>query len=124
MHLILSSQQRILILVAVVLVLFVLWIRLLARMNPARARSLVPGSRTRAGAGHQPQVSMFPRWKRYLAAIMLGNAAYFSLYPRLPEAAQHHNLVDLGTLVDLWFCVAFYGLIELGGAWVRRHYKK
>jgi len=57
---------------------------------------------------------------KYLAAILLGNALYFALSPHLPPAAQHHSFtVDLGTVVDFWFCLLFYGLIELG-AFLRR----
>jgi hypothetical protein len=33
------------------------------------------------------------------------------LRPYLPEAAQHEPfLFDWGLVVDLWFCVAVYGL--------------
>lgn len=54
------------------------------------------------------------RWTKYLAAVVLGNALYFSLAPHLPPAARHEPLrIDLGVLVDFWFCLAVYGLIEL-----------
>ena len=54
-------------------------------------------------------------WIKYLVAILLGNGLYFALNPYLPPAARHHlyNL-DLGTLVDFWFCLFFLGLLELG----------
>lgn len=53
------------------------------------------------------------RWLKYLIAIILGNVVYFAVAPYLPRAAQHHAFrPDLGTLVDLWFCVAVYGLLE------------
>ncbi|HUY13874.1 MAG TPA: hypothetical protein VMX16_09640 [Terriglobia bacterium] len=123
MRLILSPQQRILFLMAIVLVLFVLWTRLLARMNATRGRSRDPAMRPQTGAENRAQSRLFPRWKRYLAAILLGNAAYFFLYPYLPAAAQHRSLLDLGTLVDLWLCVVFYGFIGLGISWVRRRPK-
>ena len=55
------------------------------------------------------------RWPRYLLAILLGNVLYFAVSPHLPpparDAASH---IGLGTLVDLWFCLFAYGLIELG----------
>lgn len=52
---------------------------------------------------------------KFLVAIVLGNGLYFSLYPDLPPAAQHRPLrLDLGTLVDFWFCLFVYGLLELG----------
>lgn len=53
------------------------------------------------------------RWIKYLIAIVVGNAVYFSVQSYLPPSAQHHTFrPDLGTLVDLWFCVAVYGLLE------------
>jgi hypothetical protein len=61
------------------------------------------------------------RWIKYLIAIVVGNAIYFSLESRLPPAAQHRAYhPDLGTFVDLWFCLAVYGLIELLILLVRR----
>jgi hypothetical protein len=54
------------------------------------------------------------RWIKYLIAIVVGNAVYFLLAPLLPPAGQHHPYhADLGLFVDLWFCVAIYGVIEL-----------
>jgi hypothetical protein len=54
------------------------------------------------------------RWIRSLVAVVAGNALYFSLAPHLPPAARHHAYrPDLGTVVDLWFCLAVYGLLEL-----------
>ena len=54
------------------------------------------------------------RWIKYMVAIVVGNAIYFVLEPHLPPAAQHHPYhADMGLFVDLWFCVAIYGLIEL-----------
>ena len=61
------------------------------------------------------------RWLKYLIAIVVGNAVYFSVESYLPVAAQHHTFrPDLGTLVDLWFCVAVYGLLELVASRVKR----
>ena len=52
---------------------------------------------------------------KYLVAILLGNAVYFILFPYLPPAAQHRSWqVDMGTIVDFWFCLLMYGLMELG----------
>ena len=52
---------------------------------------------------------------KYFVAVLLGNILYFLLSPHLPSAAQHRSWeVDLGTLVDFWFCLLIYGLIELG----------
>jgi len=55
------------------------------------------------------------KWLKSLVAILLGNALYFALSPHLPPAAQHRSWdVDLGTVVDFWFCLLVYGLLELG----------
>lgn len=55
------------------------------------------------------------KWLKFLVAILLGNGLYFALYPHLPPAARHHPFrLDLGTLVDFWFCLVVYGLMELG----------
>lgn len=55
------------------------------------------------------------RWLKALAAVLLGNAAYYLLLPSLPRPMRHEPFkLDLGVVVDLWFCLFFYGLIELG----------
>jgi hypothetical protein len=64
-----------------------------------------------------------PRWpggfRRSLLAILAGNVLYYWLRRYLPEAARHHAYrLDWGLLVDLWFCVAVYGLTLL--VWPRR----
>jgi len=52
------------------------------------------------------------------AAVVLGNVAYFLLMPSLPAAARHRPLqLDLGTLVDFWFCLVAYGLIRTARKW-------
>ena len=51
-------------------------------------------------------------------AIVLGNFVYYVLLPLLPPAARHHRFqVDLGTLVDFWFCLVAYGLIRTARKW-------
>jgi hypothetical protein len=53
-----------------------------------------------------------------LLAIILGNVAYFLLLPSLPPVARHRPFrIDLGTLVDFWFCLAAYGLIRTARRW-------
>jgi hypothetical protein len=53
-----------------------------------------------------------------LAAIILGNVAYFLLVPTFPPVARHHPFhVDIGMLVDFWFCLAAYGLIRTARRW-------
>lgn len=57
---------------------------------------------------------MRARWLKFLLAILLGNGLYYALAPHLPPAARHHSYgPDLGTVVDLWFCLFVYGLFEL-----------
>ncbi|MGH9356086.1 MAG: hypothetical protein ACRD10_08145 [Terriglobia bacterium] len=62
------------------------------------------------------------RWIKYLAAVVLGNVLYFALLPWLPPGARHHQLVDWGTFVDLWFCLFTYGLIELAVFLLQPHH--
>lgn len=61
------------------------------------------------------------RWIKYLAAVVLGNGLYFGLLPWLPPGARHHQLIDWGTFVDLWFCLFVYGVIELAAYLLRPH---
>jgi len=52
---------------------------------------------------------------RYLVAILLGNGLYLSLSDYLPPAARQGTYkVGLGTVVDFWFCLMVFGLMELG----------
>jgi hypothetical protein len=61
------------------------------------------------------------RWIKYLGAVVLGNAVYFSLAPHLPPAARHKPFqIDLGVLIDFWSCLFVYGLIELAASLRRR----
>jgi hypothetical protein len=53
-----------------------------------------------------------------LLAIIVGNVAYFLVAPHLPPAARHHPFhVDLGSVVDFWFCLVAYGLIRTVRRW-------
>ena len=49
-----------------------------------------------------------------LLAIILGNVVYFVLVPCwLPPAARHRPFqIDLGMILDFWFCLVAYGLIR------------
>ncbi len=52
---------------------------------------------------------------KFLAAVLLGNGLYFALSPYLPPPARNGaQSINLGTVVDFWFCLVVYGLIELG----------
>ena len=52
-----------------------------------------------------------------LLAIILGNVAYFLLAPSLPLPRHHPFQLDVGLLVDFWFCVVAYGLIRTARRW-------
>jgi hypothetical protein len=52
-----------------------------------------------------------------LCAIILGNVAYFFLAPSLPLPRHRPFQLDLGLLVDFWFCVVAYGLIRTARRW-------
>ena len=50
--------------------------------------------------------------------VVLGNVVYFVLAPSLPPVARHRPLhLDLGMLVDFWFCLVAYGLIRTARKW-------
>jgi hypothetical protein len=49
-----------------------------------------------------------------LIAVLVGNAIYFLLMPRMPLLARHTTFrFDLGLVVDFWICLVIYGLLEL-----------
>ncbi|HME35417.1 MAG TPA: hypothetical protein VKF84_09270 [Candidatus Sulfotelmatobacter sp.] len=53
-----------------------------------------------------------------LLAIILGNAVYFALIPSLPTVARHRPFhLDLGIVLDFWFCLVAYGLIRTARKW-------
>jgi hypothetical protein len=48
-----------------------------------------------------------------LVAVLVGNAAYFLLVRYLPPAARHVPFrIDLGMVVDFWFCLVVFGMIK------------
>ncbi|MGA8762136.1 MAG: hypothetical protein WB562_04525 [Candidatus Sulfotelmatobacter sp.] len=62
--------------------------------------------------------SMLVNFIQALFAIILGNVAYFLLVPSLPLAARHRLFqLDLGLIVDFWFCLVAYGLIRTARKW-------
>jgi hypothetical protein len=64
------------------------------------------------------------RWLRYLVIILIGNALYFLAMPYLPVAARHQRFqLDLGTLVDFWFCLVVFGVVETTGFFLARRKK-
>ena len=62
--------------------------------------------------------SVLNNFLQALLAIILGNVVYFALFPSLPPAARHHPMhVDLGVILDFWFCLVAYGLIRTARKW-------
>jgi hypothetical protein len=48
-----------------------------------------------------------------LAAVIIGNAVYFSLDQYLPPAGRHQPYkLDWGLAIDFWTCLVFYGLLN------------
>jgi hypothetical protein len=48
-----------------------------------------------------------------LVAVLGGNFAYFMLEKYLPARAHHVPFkLDLGVVVDFWFCLVFFGIIK------------
>ena len=66
----------------------------------------------------EPKASVLVNFIQALAAIVLGNVAYFILAPSFPLAVRHRPFQpDLGMLVDFWFCLVAYGLIRTARKW-------
>jgi len=65
--------------------------------------------------------SVIANYLQSLLAVLLGNAAYYALMPSLPQAARHKLFqIDLGLLVDFWFCLVAFGLIRTAQLWRHR----
>jgi hypothetical protein len=48
-----------------------------------------------------------------LIAVLAGNGAYFLLMKYLPPRARHAPFqIDLGLVVDFWFCLVVFGIIK------------
>ena len=62
--------------------------------------------------------SVLVNFLQTLLAIVLGNIVYFLLVPSLPSVARHRPFqLDLGMVVDFWFCLVAYGLIRTARKW-------
>jgi hypothetical protein len=67
------------------------------------------------------KLSVSTNFLQSLLAVLLGNVAYYVLMPSLPPAARHKLFqIDLGLLVDFWFCLVAYGLIRTAAGWRHR----
>jgi len=73
-------------------------------------------------AGRPVSKSGIANFIQSLIAVVAGNGVYFLLMPHLPPAAQHRDptRLDLGILVDFWFCLVFLGAIKTFTKWGRR----
>ena len=48
-----------------------------------------------------------------LVAVLAGNAAYFLMVRYLPPQARHVPFrIDLGLVLDFWFCLVAFGMIK------------
>jgi hypothetical protein len=64
------------------------------------------------------KLSVLFNFLQALLAIILGNVVYFALVPFLPPVARHHPFhMDLGIILDFWFCLVAYGLIRTARKW-------
>ena len=56
-----------------------------------------------------------------LVAVLAGNAAYFLLVRYLPPRARHVPFqMDLGLVVDFWFCLVAFGIVKAVAGWEGR----
>ena len=62
--------------------------------------------------------SVIANYVQSLLAVLLGNAAYYVLLP--PAARRRVNQLDLGLVVDFWFCIVAFGLIRTAQWWRHR----
>jgi len=63
------------------------------------------------------KTSVLVNFLQALFAVILGNIAYFLLAPSLPLPRHRPFQLDVGLLVDFWFCVVAYGLIRTARKW-------
>jgi hypothetical protein len=53
-----------------------------------------------------------------LLAVVLGNVVYFLMAPSLPLVARHQPFrLDVGMVLDFWFCLVAYGVIRTARRW-------
>jgi len=49
-----------------------------------------------------------------LVAVLAGNALYFLLERYLPAGAHHVPFkIDVGMVVDFWFCLVVFGIVKM-----------
>lgn len=56
-----------------------------------------------------------------LVAVIVGNIAYLLSEKYLPVPARHVVFkLDLGTLVDFWYCLVAFGIVKTVVSWRER----
>jgi len=57
-----------------------------------------------------------------LIAVIAGNVTYFLVERYLPVRARHVTFrLDLGTVVDFWFCLVAFGIVKMvANRWDRK----
>ena len=71
-----------------------------------------------------PRPSIWINFVQSLLAVLLGNAMYFLVMPSLPPAARHKLYqIDLGLLVDFWFCAVAFVLMKTAQWWRHRRHR-
>jgi hypothetical protein len=61
---------------------------------------------------------VFDNLLQALLAVVLGNVIYFAIARSLPPIARHRPFhMDLGAVIDFWFCLVAYGLIRTVRRW-------
>ena len=56
-----------------------------------------------------------------LVAVIVGNVAYLLSEKYLPVPARHVVFkLDLGTLVDFWYCLVAFGIVKMVASWRER----
>jgi hypothetical protein len=76
-----------------------------------------PNSEERAHNSHSRVLlvskNVMVSFAQALLAVVAGNAAYLLLMPHLPPVARHAPFqMDLGILIDFWFCLVGFGLVK------------
>jgi len=67
------------------------------------------------------QRSVSGNFLQALAAVLVGNLAYYALMPYLPVRARHVVFrQDWGIVVDFSFCMVAFGLIKTLTRWIAK----
>lgn len=87
-------------------------------MMKNRKTGFTPGLAQPTHGAAVSKLSVRLNFLQALLAIILGNVLYFALLPSLPVIARHRPFrVDVGMVIDFWFCLVIYGLIRTMRRW-------